>query len=552
MPPQELFRYVALRAPRPRRARVDLGFTTRLTPFTRRLQDDLSAAEPRLRANTTVTQFLASAEFPARPRDHRVLTLLDDLHARFRQERPRDADAAVDLVTRHFGVAPAAFVQARETREARDLARDGILALKLATRPQPGLLASLTRSYQSAHFIERLVSSPQEIDFSRPARTLSLPLRFPKELGTLQTPRAAAESMTVTAPLPADIAAVTRLAQLDQAIVEVTAQANAFTRRDAPASGARPSIVLAPSARDRLSPATRATLSAESIAVADTDFRAVLGTLESARVVALNALTMREASGDNSAHLALETLILPDASHSPFVPADVDFQDPSTRPPTTVGPLEPSSVGQLLITRQQIKRYEAVEISHVENVLKSESRSRSTRRLTRTEESFEVEEERTEEEERDLQTTERMELQNEIEKTIADSRAFEVGGSISAGYGPFVQVEAHTNYETDSSTEQTESKSSEFAKEMSERAAKKVSERIRTTQTRTTLEEFEENNSHGFDNSQGDGHISGIYQWLDRVYELSSSSPFRSRPRFTCARSISRAGNPRGRDSHLR
>lgn len=520
MQPNELFRYVALRAPRPRRPRIDLGLTTRATLFSRRLLDDLSAAEPRRRVNATVAAFLASPEFPARPREQHSLALLDDLYRRVQRERPRDASAALVLVAAQLGVAPAAFLRARETQAARELTRDGIVALKLAANPPAGLLASLTRIYQTLHFVERLVSGPDEIDFSSPSRMLALPIRFPKELAILPAPRAGAESLTVDAPLAADLAAAERLNQLDLAIVEVTSQATAFTRRDPSADGARGAIVLAASARNRLSAATRATLSAEAIDLAETDFRAALDTLEGARVVALNTLTAREASGDNHARLALDTLILSDPGTAPLIPTGVDFLDPSTRPPTTVGPIEPSSVGQLLVTRQQIKRYEAGEISHVENVLQSESRSRSTRRLTRVEESFSTEQETTEEEERDLQTTERLELQSEIEKTIADSRAFEVGGSVSAGYGPFVQVEAHASYETESSTEQTENRASEFAKEMSERAAKKVTQRALTKQTRTTIEEFEENNSHGFNNTAGAGNITGIYQWLDRVYEL--------------------------------
>lgn len=521
MQPNEVFRFIAQRAPRPRRPRIDLGLTTNVTPFARRVLDDLRAAEPGRRIADAIAQFLAAETFVRRPRERRSFALLDDLHGRLLRERPRDAAEAMGLATRHFGVAPAAFLQARETIEARNLARDSILALKLAAAPPPGLLTSYTRIFQSIRFLERLVASPQEIDFSRPSRVLSLPLRFPAELATLQTVRAGAANPTQPTPAPADSAAAARLVRLDQAILELASRPNPFARRDRAApAGTRATITLAAAARERLSPTTRATLSAEAINIASTDLLDALDTLEGARLATLNDLASREAAGDESARVVLGSLTIPASGNAPMIPMDANFLDPSTRPPTTVGPLEPSSVGQLLIARQQIKRYEAGEISHVENVLRSESRSRSTRRLTRTEESFLAEQENTEEEERDLQTTERLEMQSEIEKTIADSRAFEVGGSISAGYGPFIQVEANTNYQTESSTEQSDSKASKFAQEMTERAAKKVSQRILTRQTRTTLEEFEENNSHGFDNTNGAGNVTGIYQWLDRIYEL--------------------------------
>lgn len=520
MQANELFRYVSLRAPRPRRGRIDLGFTAQPTLFMRTLQNDLVAGDARQRVIASVGQFLGSPAFPRDVRADPLLNRLHALHAHVLSERPANAAEAIDLVRSELGSAPAQFIAAAESLAARDRVRDAIIALKLAANPPRGALAPLTRVYQVIAFIERLATRSQDIDFSRPSRMLSLPLRLPVELATLQSPRQPAATSTETLPLADDVAAAQRIGRLDQAIVDLTSGATDVTRRTSSAASGRSAIVLSASALARLASATRATLSAEGIDADAVDLREALDTLDTARSSTLNALTVREAAGDNSAQMVLATLILPDTAHTPMLPADANFLDPSTRPPTTVGPLEPTSVGNLLITRQQIKRYEAAEISHIENVMQSASLTRSTRRLTRTEESFQTEQENVEEEERDRQTTDRLELQSTIEKTISEARAFEVGGSISAGYGPFVQVEAHANYESESSTEEAESRASAFAREMSERAAKKVSQRIRTLQTRTTLEEFEETNTHGFDNTQGTGHVSGIFQWVDRIYEL--------------------------------
>ena len=39
------------------------------------------------------------------------------------------------------------------------------------------------------------------------------------------------------------------------------------------------------------------------------------------------------------------------------------------------------------------------------------------------------------------------------------------------------------------------------------------------TRTSKILKEFEENNKHGFDNREGENHVTGIYRWVDKVYK---------------------------------
>ena len=54
---------------------------------------------------------------------------------------------------------------------------------------------------------------------------------------------------------------------------------------------------------------------------------------------------------------------------------------------------------------------------------------------------------------------------------------------------------------------------------MTLRSASKVSEKIREQKSVKVIEEFEEKNEHGFDNTQGAEHVIGIYQWVDKIYE---------------------------------
>ena len=103
-------------------------------------------------------------------------------------------------------------------------------------------------------------------------------------------------------------------------------------------------------------------------------------------------------------------------------------------------------VGDLLVVKQNLKRYEAGEISDIQNIMKSESRKREHRRATRTETFVLSEKETTTEEERDLQTTERFELQQESSNTVKEDSSLKVGASLSASYGGMVEFKASTDF----------------------------------------------------------------------------------------------------------
>jgi hypothetical protein len=188
------------------------------------------------------------------------------------------------------------------------------------------------------------------------------------------------------------------------------------------------------------------------------------------------------------------------------------------RVPTSVGAIRPIGIMPLIVVFEQIKRYELDQISDVQTVLRSEKQSRETRRLTRTEESFETEIERSTEQERDEQTTERNEMQQEVGRTIEESERFNVGATISGSYGP-IKAELTTGFESEFATEESRKSASTYAREVTNKTATKVTEKVREKRTRTTLEEFEEKFGHGFDNTAGAADVSAIFQWLTKVME---------------------------------
>lgn len=178
--------------------------------------------------------------------------------------------------------------------------------------------------------------------------------------------------------------------------------------------------------------------------------------------------------------------------------------------------LEPAGRNDLLLVRQQTTGYRRAEIAHVENVLIGEERNRrhTDRTLTRTE-LFESVERETEET-RDLQTTDRAELSREVSKVVSEDLHLE-GSVQTTSRGP-TKIVASASASMDRSTEEAASTAETYARETVERAVKRTLERV-TRETRSLFErETLEENSHGFrrdENAQN--HVSGVYQYLERV-----------------------------------
>lgn len=178
--------------------------------------------------------------------------------------------------------------------------------------------------------------------------------------------------------------------------------------------------------------------------------------------------------------------------------------------------IKPIGIGDLKLVKQELIRYEAGEVAHIENVMATETRIREHRRLRRTEETLTLEEEKTEENSRDLQSTERFEMQQESEKTIKSDTKFEVGAELTVNYGP-VKAFGYTKFTKNKSKSETDRSSTSYAKEITDRSINKLTERVRKERITKTIEEFEEFNKHNFENPDG-GHKSGIYRWVDKYY----------------------------------
>ncbi len=187
--------------------------------------------------------------------------------------------------------------------------------------------------------------------------------------------------------------------------------------------------------------------------------------------------------------------------------------------------IKPIGIGDLKVVKQWLVEYLPGEISYIENVLKGEFKTRTHRRLEKTEESFSFSSDSKESSQKDTQTTDRFELKSEVENVMKNELSAGVNTSVSSTYnypgGLFTisgNIGANLSYKRDTSDQSKVS--STLAREVVSKAIEQVEKNVVSTRSTTMLFETEETNVHGFENrNPGAAHISGIYRWLDKKYK---------------------------------
>jgi len=163
------------------------------------------------------------------------------------------------------------------------------------------------------------------------------------------------------------------------------------------------------------------------------------------------------------------------------------------------------------------------EVSHIENVMAREFKEKSTRNLLRTEQSTELTTETTIENINDTTTTERNELSSEVAKLLQKDKSFDISGSVTVSkdskvFGS-ITANVSTGYNSSSSSALSNTEAKNYAKEVTERALERIEQKTTEKRTYKIIKEFEENNKHGFDNRKGTQHVTGVYRWVDKIYD---------------------------------
>ncbi len=173
--------------------------------------------------------------------------------------------------------------------------------------------------------------------------------------------------------------------------------------------------------------------------------------------------------------------------------------------PSVPGRLRPVGVADLLVVKHHIQRFELGEIVQIEDTLCGESRKETNKHIFPNEPTKTTE-----------TTNERFSLKREAKHIIKEDTNVKVGVSVTYKYGPTVQTNANANIDYANSKVDSQKISSDYAKDVTSRAASKVAQQIHQQETTRIIETFEED---AFGNTKGTTHISGVCQWVNKIYK---------------------------------
>lgn len=172
---------------------------------------------------------------------------------------------------------------------------------------------------------------------------------------------------------------------------------------------------------------------------------------------------------------------------------------------------------------QELCCYVPGEVAHIENIMAREYMEKSTRSLTRMETSTSSETEKEKEEEYESTETTRNEMSTEVASVITEdqSMGFGFSANVNGSYSKAVSFGAGVSgdFSMGKSASDSSSAARTMAEDITRRALERITQKITSKRTSTMLREFEEKNSHGFDNRAGDKHVTGVYRWIDKIYK---------------------------------
>lgn len=220
-------------------------------------------------------------------------------------------------------------------------------------------------------------------------------------------------------------------------------------------------------------------------------------------------------SGRRMVTIAEPKLDVPDI---PVIPSVPDAGAEGTFIPSGFG-VKQLGIADYKKVEQTIQGYVEGEVAAIENVMAREYKEKATRRLRRSENTTTTSSETEREELSDTTNTSRHEMQSEVAKILQDDKEFSAGTAFDANLGNGYRIGGNVNMATHSSKEESTRQAVNQAKDITERALERIVTKVKEERIEKIIEEFEENNKHGFDNTKGDKHVVGVYRWVDKVFK---------------------------------
>ena len=162
--------------------------------------------------------------------------------------------------------------------------------------------------------------------------------------------------------------------------------------------------------------------------------------------------------------------------------------------------------------------YREAEVSNIVNIMQGEFLSKTTTRERIQETTTTIERSTEKENLTDTTSTERFEMQTEIAKIMAQDRQKTAYANLSVG-GDKWRLDAGGTYATANSKEESNRQAVTEATELTQRAMERIVTKFREEVVTKITESFKEENSHIYDNRTGDGHVSGVYRFINAIYK---------------------------------
>jgi hypothetical protein len=186
--------------------------------------------------------------------------------------------------------------------------------------------------------------------------------------------------------------------------------------------------------------------------------------------------------------------------------------------PSTHSSIQSSGHTDLMIVKQQLVGYVTADIATIRSIMRGEFNEKVKRQLRLTEQEFYRETETTTETEHSVEVTDRFEMRKEVEETLKEELSAKGSLTISGTSGPQFEYRANAEVAWDKSAESTTRAATELAREVTEKASEKMIERVLVRQRTLIRTEDEATITQRLEN-KSEMHITGIYQWLNKVYE---------------------------------
>ncbi|MEL1246086.1 hypothetical protein AAEO56_17565 [Flavobacterium sp. DGU11] len=209
-----------------------------------------------------------------------------------------------------------------------------------------------------------------------------------------------------------------------------------------------------------------------------------------------------------------------------YTPMKVTDEDGNDIPPrNSVIDYKPSGFGVKRLgiadyrkVEQEVCCYVPGEVSNIENVMAREYKEKSTRRLRRSEDTTTTSKEQEKEKLTDTTSTDRFEMNREVSNLLAEDTSMGLHTSASYDPTPKSQLNIGADFAHNTTKEHSDNQAITQAKEVTERALERVVQKVKEERIVKIIEEYEETNKHGYDNREGNQHISGVYRWVDKIY----------------------------------